>query len=588
VDVKSSAFSSQGDSPACGEQLLKDLFFNNPSVMFILQPESGAILEANDAALSFYGYPRKHLQSLKITDLDASLAVQVPSIEEQQKGTMGVFQRTRHRLASGKNREVEIQKAPLDWKGLKALYAVVRDISEIIFVQEKFDAKSAFLEQLFQNSPIPIQQCSMDGRIISANTATEHLFGYSKEEMVGQLVDDLFATPETRTEAEANTRAVVEGNTIFFEGERYRKNGERLFVSGTAFPIVMNGKQIGTYSLYMDLTALKKAEENLKKNREQYRSLVEDIPAMFCSFDSRGFLSFANREFCSFFRQSPAKLSGSNILNFIPKDNHTQITRLFRTLLTGLPSVTAEIPVNAPDGSLRWHRWTVRRLATGADERKEFRAAGQDITDSKLVQTALEENIENMERVFNETVEVLASVTEAKDPYIHGHQRRVAELAGAIAAEMGYGKSFVRRVRQAALVHEIGNLVVPGEILNKPGKLSHLEFELVKGHCEAGEQILMKINLSWPLHTIVRQHHERMDGSGYPDGIRDGEILPEARIIAVADMVEAMTSHRPYRPAFTINSVLGEINRLGGSSLDKNAVNACRSLFLEKNFTYIQ
>ncbi len=186
--------------------------------MFILQPESGAILEANDAALSFYGYPRKHLQSLKITDLDASLAVQVPSIEEQQKGTMGVFQRTRHRLASGKNREVEIQKAPLDWKGLKALYAVVRDISEIIFVQEKFDAKSAFLEQLFQNSPIPIQQCSMDGRIISANTATEHLFGYSKEEMEGKLVDDLFATPETRTEAEANTRAVVEGNTIFFEG----------------------------------------------------------------------------------------------------------------------------------------------------------------------------------------------------------------------------------------------------------------------------------------------------------------------------------------------------------------------------------
>ncbi|MDD3391747.1 MAG: PAS domain S-box protein, partial [Synergistaceae bacterium] len=162
MDVKSSVFSSQGDSPACGEQLLKDLFFNNPSVMFILHPESGAILEANDAALSFYGYPRKHLQSLKITDLDASLAVQVPSIEERQKGTMAVFQRTRHRLASGKNREVEIQKAPLEWKGLKALYAVVRDISEIIFVQEKFDAKSAFLEQLFQNSPIPIQQCSMD------------------------------------------------------------------------------------------------------------------------------------------------------------------------------------------------------------------------------------------------------------------------------------------------------------------------------------------------------------------------------------------------------------------------------------------
>lgn len=183
-------------------------------------------------------------------------------------------------------------------------------------------------------------------------------------------------------------------------------------------------------------------------------------------------------------------------------------------------------------------------------------------------------------------VQALASLIQMKDPYTDGHQRRVADLACAIAAKMGLSDDRIRGLRLAALVHDIGKITVPAGILNKPGRLTEAEFSLIKGHPRTGYDILKKIDFNWPVADIVLQHHERLDGSGYPQGLRGSEILLEARILGVADVVEAMASHRPYRPARGIARALAEIARNAGVLYDSDVVRACLELFQEGGFRF--
>ena len=182
------------------------------------------------------------------------------------------------------------------------------------------------------------------------------------------------------------------------------------------------------------------------------------------------------------------------------------------------------------------------------------------------------------------TAATLAEVVEIRDPFTSGHQRRVAVLAGAIAEEMGLPPEKVQEVRTAALLHDLGKIAVPAEVLNKPMHLSGLERELIREHPTAAYRILKDVPFPYPVAEIVFQHHERLDGSGYPRGLRGDEILLEARILAVADVVEAMLSHRPYRPPYPIEEVLAEIERGKGRLYDPQVVEACVRLFREKGF----
>jgi putative nucleotidyltransferase with HDIG domain len=170
-------------------------------------------------------------------------------------------------------------------------------------------------------------------------------------------------------------------------------------------------------------------------------------------------------------------------------------------------------------------------------------------------------------------------VFESRDPYTAGHQRRVAGLAKAIAGKMGLAEQQVMGIHLAAQLHDVGKIAIPFEILNKPGKITENEFNIIKSHCRIGYEILQKIKFPWPVNMAILQHHERLNGSGYPSGLSDGEILLEARILGVADVVEAMSSHRPYRPALGLQSALAEISRGSGILYDSEVVDACLSLF---------
>lgn len=210
----------------------------------------------------------------------------------------------------------------------------------------------------------------------------------------------------------------------------------------------------------------------------------------------------------------------------------------------------------------------------------------EDITESKIASDKLQKSFERLQLAFSETVNALSAVVESRDPYTAGHQRSVAELAMAIARELGLGGKQINAVYTAGVLHDLGKITVPAEILSKPGKLSEAEFALIKQHPAAGYEILRHIEFDWPIADIVLQHHEKMDGSGYPNGLKGEDIRLEARIIAVADVVEAIHSHRPYRPSLGIETALEEISSRQGIAYDPQVARACVKLFGEGRFEF--
>jgi putative nucleotidyltransferase with HDIG domain len=200
----------------------------------------------------------------------------------------------------------------------------------------------------------------------------------------------------------------------------------------------------------------------------------------------------------------------------------------------------------------------------------------------------LQSSLRKTRALLEQTIHSLASVVEMRDPYTAGHQRQVSLLSEVIAIEMGLDHFHQEAVRMAGFVHDIGKIGVPAEILSKPSRLSEWEMYLIKTHSQTGHQILKEIEFPWPIAQITLQHHERLDGSGYPYGLRGEEVLIEARILAVADVVDAMNAHRPYRPSRGIEPALREIEDNAGTLYDPNVVDACLKIFQEKNFNFFK
>jgi putative nucleotidyltransferase with HDIG domain len=208
--------------------------------------------------------------------------------------------------------------------------------------------------------------------------------------------------------------------------------------------------------------------------------------------------------------------------------------------------------------------------------------------DNANLYESIRRNHSELEKAMNGIIHAMSLVVESRDPYTAGHQRRVAELARSIANEMGLSEWQVMGVYVTGLLHDVGKVAVPSEILSKPGKINQHEYNIIKSHCQVGYEILQKIDFPWPVTTAILQHHERLNGSGYPAGISGGEIILEARILGVADVVEAMSSHRPYRPALGLSRALKEITSKRGILYDSQVVDACLSLLAKDETAFDQ
>jgi response regulator RpfG family c-di-GMP phosphodiesterase len=195
-------------------------------------------------------------------------------------------------------------------------------------------------------------------------------------------------------------------------------------------------------------------------------------------------------------------------------------------------------------------------------------------------------NLLKLRQAMEGIVQAISTTVEMRDPYTAGHQQRVADLACAIARDMELPDDEVYGLRMASVIHDLGKITVPSEILSKPGRLSSLEYELIKSHVQAGYDILKQIEFPWPLADIILQHHERLDGSGYPNGLKEDDILLASRILSVSDVFETIASHRPYRPSLGLPRALNELRTNSGKLYDSRAVEACISLVEQGRFEF--
>jgi PAS domain S-box-containing protein/putative nucleotidyltransferase with HDIG domain len=312
-----------------------------------------------------------------------------------------------------------------------------------------------------------------------------------------------------------------------------------------------------------------KIDKLLRESEEKYRSLAENAYDAIYIINQNGF-QYGNPAFERLTGWKKEDLDGRrfNFWDIV----HPDEIKLTKSKRRGMMPENGEFRIVSKDGSVKVVEINSAKIGRG----KEIRRMGilSDITERKKAEGELKKSLERLKKNFEDMVNALVSALERRDPYTAGHQMRVTNLACAIAAEMNLSKDQIDALRLAGLVHDVGKIQIPTEILTKPGHLSETEFMMIKIHPRAGYDILKGIDFPYPIAQIVLQHHERMDGSGYPEGLSGDKILLEAKILAVADVVEAMSSQRPFRPSLGIGMALEEISKHKGRLYDRKVVDA--------------
>jgi PAS domain S-box-containing protein/putative nucleotidyltransferase with HDIG domain len=374
-------------------------------------------------------------------------------------------------------------------------------------------------------------------------------------------------------------RATSTGSEFHAEHRARRFDGTFRWHSTRALPL--NGSDgaglwIGTATDIEDRKQLELSLWQSEQEATQTLTLLESIgaamPVGFKLVDRDFRILRINQRLATINGLSVEAHLGRTVQEVVP-DLWPQLEKVYRRALGGEPVINVEVSTPGTDGVRDTQHW----LASYYPVRINGAIIGvgnvvADISERRQMEMAVARNLKAM-------VETIATTVECRDPYTAGHQRRVADIASAIAQEMGLDSSTVEGVRTAASIHDIGKISIPAEILSKPGRLSGPELELIREHAETGYQIVAGIDFPWPVAEMIRQHHERLDGSGYPRGLEAGDILLGSKIIAVADIVEAMTAHRPYRAGYGIDVALDHIRKESGRLIDGDAVAACLWLF---------
>lgn len=502
--------------------------------------------------------------------------------------------------------------------------------------RRQVEAVRTQLVAIVQSSYDAIIGKNLDGVITSWNPGAEKVYGYSAQEVVGKPVSVL--APEGRKEEiKGLIEQVRRGEAVVnFETERLRKDGSRIDIALSLSPIRdAAGRIVGASTIARDITEKKQAERALLKVNRALKALSDCNQALIHASDEMQLLNeicrvivnaggyrlawvgYAEHDAQKTVRpvaQSGFEPGYMEHADITWADNERGRGPLGIAIRSGQMQVVQDVKTDPC-----FEPWRANAVELGYDSvlvaplvsdsvilgALSIYAAGADAFDSEEItllselaadmafgiatlrtRSAHERSAERLQRSLEATIQAVAGTVEMRDAYTAGHQRRVAELATAIARDMGLAQDQVHGVYLAAVVHDLGKIHIPAEILTKPGKLSPIEFELIKMHPEAGYDILKGVDFPWPIAQIVFQHHERLDGSGYPRGLKGDEILLEARILMVADVVEAMASYRPYRPALGIDLALQEITAHAGQYYDADVVRSCISLFREKAFVF--
>jgi len=456
-----------------------------------------------------------------------------------------------------------------------------KDISERKKAEESILESEKRYRELDETLNEIVVELDTKGKITYANSKAFDETGYTKERFNKGLNVMQVVVPEDRIKLAGNFKKLLKGKELVRAIYTIKRK------DGTTFPAITHsnyildskGKVTGIRVVVINISDIKESEEKVRESEEHHRSLFDNSLDGIYRTTLGGKYIDANPALVKMLGcGSKDELLAIDIptqLYFRKEDRPgpNQRNRIFETRLKKKDGSVISVEINSrvicKDGKPVYYEGIVR-----------------DITRQIIAEKKLKESYRKLQKTLDGAINTLASIVEARDPYTSGHQKRVALLAIAISEELDLGRDKIEAMGAAALIHDIGKINVPASILARPGKISKIEFDMIKTHSQVGYDIIKRIEFPWPLADIILQHHERIDGSGYPKGLKGKDIKFEAKILAVADVVEAMASHRPYRPALGIDKALKEIKQGKGKLYDPEVVDACARLFTEKKFDF--
>lgn len=461
--------------------------------------------------------------------------------------------------------------------GVDHIVALVEDITKVKRAEEALRENEEKYRSLIENVQEAIFVVQ-NAKLVYINPVIPMMIGYSAEELISRPFME-FIHPDDR-------EMVYDMHVRRVKGEEFphaysfrviHKDGNVLWVELNAVLINWEGKP-ATLNFLSNITERRRIQEALTQSEEKFRKAFYTSPdAVNINRLEDGMYVSINPGFTRTTGYTEEDIVGKTSIEFNIWDNIADRNRLVEGLKRDGMVANLEAVFRMKGGGVRSGLMSASVIDLNGVP--HIINITRDITDRK-------ESIEKLRRTLEATVQAMAVTVESRDPYTAGHQRRVADLARAIALEMNFSADRIDGIMTAALVHDLGKICVPAEILSKPTGLTNLEFELIKTHPQAGCDILKDIEFPWPIARMILEHHERMDGSGYPKHLKGDEILMEARILAVSDVVESMGSHRPYRPTLGMDAALEEIERNRGTLYDPDVTDACLRIFREKGYQF--
>ena len=565
------------------EASYRDLLNSMPDASFLLN-STGSFVLVNALTEKMFGYESEELQGKSVGMLIPERFRGVHAghcsdyVAKPRTRAMGVGLSLSALRKDGSEVPVEISLSPIETDRGTFVLGAIRDISQS---EERYRA-------IFEQVAVGVVHSNSEGRLLDVNPKFCEISGYTRKEAltlgIQELThpDDLGNSIEERAELFVGIRSAYEREVRLF-----RKDGTEIWTHITTSLVRgADRRPVHFISLIHDISLQKQAEETRRETELRFRQVTENIREVFWLVDpAKNELLYVSPAYEAIWRRSLRALYSSpgDWLEAIhPEDRGRALEAMQTKRLTG--DYDEEYRIVRPDGSVRWIRdraFPVQGEAAGV-----VRVAGvaEDITERKRAEEEIQRHLVQLETAFMSTVEVATTLSSMRDPYTGGHDRRVAEMALAIGGELGLDGHWLEGLEVAGKLHDIGKITIPSEILSKPGKLTAIEYQLVQGHPRAGYEVLKDVQFPWPVAQVTLQHHERMDGSGYPQGLKGESILLEARIMAVADVVEAMASHRPYRPGLGIDKALAEIEHGRGTLYDPDVADACLRLFRQKGY----
>ncbi|MGD0355318.1 MAG: PAS domain S-box protein [Dehalococcoidia bacterium] len=477
--------------------------------------------------------------------------------------------------------------------GSSMILEVDIDITERQRLQEYLEKERHEFRLIVDSSPIIMFFKDQEGRFVRVNKTFAEALKIPEEEFWGKTVFDLYPAKIAQDMANDDQEVIKLGRPKFNIIEQYKSASGIRWVQTDKVPILdENGVAVGLLGFAQDITERKRAEDALRKSEAQYRLLAEHMTDTIRLMDMNLKTTYLS--------PSAAKLRGFTYQEILELPLEKQITpeslkpalKMFSEEIPRIeadpgynPVRTLDLEYYRKDGTTVWAESSFSLIRDPSGKPISILAEARDITERKQAEEKLVKSYASLKKTLDDAIDTMAKIVETRDPYTSGHQHKVADLAIAIAREMKLEDTRIDQLRMAAVIHDIGKLYVPSDILSKPGKLSDIEFNLIKAHPQHGYDIVKGMDFPCNIAKAVLQHHERLDGSGYPNQLKGEDMILEAKILAVADVVEAMVAHRPYRPALGLDKALEEISKNKGKLYDPDVVDACVKLFKEKEFT---